>query len=877
MDLPSLRQLIHTHPLIDNHAHNILSRRHACAYEKHPFEQIISEAHGTALQNATSTLALYRATPQLAQLYGISSDSTWDQVKAARGDWVQRDYEGLVRACLVGTHSLLLDDLLTAEDVEPYHWHDRFTPGRTRRIVRIETLAEKTLASLDINPATLDSHTHHQTLLHQFIAGFRDRLNQAILDPAVVGFKSVICYRTGLDVQEVDAGDQSLETALVHCFTFGAQNGSFRVEDKPLNDWIVWTTVEAIASRKAAATAANIVPNKPLQLHTGLGDSDINLVLANPAYLQRLVARFRNVDFVLLHSSYPYTREAGYLASVYDNVYLDLGEVFPMVSRDAQEQILRQSLDLVPTSHLLWSTDGHFFPETFYLANIQFRAALEIVAIEYVKKADWTVSQAKQAVADILFHNSNRLYDLNEPPPQTDTLQDLPPGTRLECFTKANPDIKHVWMQFLDYTATMRVRMFPMAEFTKLARQERRLGVCECLQQMIQDDHVAPEGSTTGQFYLVPDLDTLHRNVGIPGSNSASVMTFWRQEEDASAPVPGCPRTLLLNLATRLSNEYQVDVSFGFEIEVIFLRPVTDKDDPDTITGYKPCVTNHSWSQMTSQTRSMVPLLEEIVDTLGAHGIALQQFHAESAPGQFEFILPPGPPLAAVDTLLRARQIITNITEQKGFRATLHPRPIPGYAGSAAHAHISLKKTDATQEPPSAGVEESFLAGIMEHYVALMPFTLSQDASYDRVQSGLWAGSEWVTWGTQNRESPVRKIETAHWELKSLDGLANMYLAMAAYLAAGYIGLEKKLKLRLKDCAHDAATLTDEQRRELGITEKLPKSLDEAIDALQADSELQEVLGAELVKDYLCVKREERDLLLKMDEDTRRRWLIARY
>jgi hypothetical protein len=40
---------------------------------------------------------------------------------------------------------------------------------------------------------------------------------------------------------------------------------------------------------------------------------------------------------------------------------------------------------------------------------------------------------------------------------------------------------------------------------------------------------------------------------------------------------------------------------------------------------------------------------------------------------------------------------------------------------------------------------------------------------------------------------------------------------------------------------------------------------------------LQEVLGAELVKDYLCVKREERDLLLKMDEDTRRRWLIARY
>ncbi|KAL5361295.1 hypothetical protein BJX96DRAFT_151688 [Aspergillus floccosus] len=877
MDLPSLRHLIHTHAIIDNHAHNILSKRQACAYEKHPFEQIISEAHDDALHNATSTLALHRATPQLAQLYGISPDSTWNQVKAARDEWVQRDYEGLVRACLAGTHSLLLDDLLTAEDVEPYDWHDRFTPGRTRRIVRIETLAAQALASLDLDPASLGGAAQRQNLRNSFVAGFHDRLTQAIHDPAVVGFKSVICYRTGLDVQPIDDDDETrLIDALVQCYAQGAQNG-YRVEHKPLNDWVVRTTLREIAAVKATATAADPVPNKPLQLHTGLGDCDISLVLANPAYLQPLVARFSTVDFVLLHSSYPYTREAGYLASVYTNVYLDLGEVFPMVSRDAQEQILRQSLDLVPTSHLLWSTDGHFFPETFYLANIQFREALEIVAVEYVKKADWTVSQAKQAVADILFHNSNRLYDLNETLPPTDTLNNLPSGPRLECFRKANPDIKHVWMQFIDYTATMRVRMFPMAEFAKLARQERRLGICECLQQMIQDDHVAPEGSTTGQFYLVPDLDTLHRNVSIPGSNSASVMTFWRQEKDSSAPLPGCPRTLLLNLATRLSNEHQIDVNFGFEIEVVFLRPVTDKDDPDTITGYKPCVTNHSWSQMTSQTRSMVPLLEEIVDTLAAQGIALQQFHAESALGQFEFILPPGPPLAAVDTLLRARQIITNITEQKGLRATLHPRPIPGHAGSAAHAHISLRKADAPQEPPSRDVEDSFLAGIMEHYEALVPFTLSQDASYDRVQSGLWAGSEWVTWGTQNRESPVRKIEAAHWEMKSLDGLANMYLAMSAYLAAGYIGLQKKLQLHVKDCAHDAATLTDEQRQELGITKQLPKSLDEAMEALRADSDLHEVLGAELVKNYLCVKREEREMLNKMDKETRRRWLIARY
>lgn len=79
------------------------------------------------------------------------------------------------------------------------------------------------------------------------------------------------------------------------------------------------------------------------------------------------------VPFVLLHSAYPYTREAGYLATVYKHVYLDVGEVFPMVSRDGQKTILRQALELTPGSKLLYSTDGHWFPETFWLANKQFR------------------------------------------------------------------------------------------------------------------------------------------------------------------------------------------------------------------------------------------------------------------------------------------------------------------------------------------------------------------------------------------------------------------------------------------------------------------------------------------------------------------------
>ena len=151
---------------------------------------------------------------------------------------------------------------------------------------------------------------------------------------------------------------------------------------------------------------------KPLQFHTGLGDNDISLLDSSPACLQPLIKHFPTVPIVMLHSSYPFTREAGYLATVYKNAYLDIGEVFPMVGRDGQEKIVRQALELTPTTKILWSTDGHHFPETYWLANVQGREAIEKVLCEYVAHEDLTVAQAIQAARDIFFHNSNKLYNL---------------------------------------------------------------------------------------------------------------------------------------------------------------------------------------------------------------------------------------------------------------------------------------------------------------------------------------------------------------------------------------------------------------------------------------------------------------------------------
>lgn len=142
---------------------------------------------------------------------------------------------------------------------------------------------------------------------------------------------------------------------------------------------------------------------------------------------------------------------------------------------------------------------------------------------------------------------------------------------------------------------------------------------------------------------------------------------------------------------------------------------------------------------------------------------------------------------------------------------------------------------------------------------------------------GCWAGGRWVTWGTQNREAALRKIAGSHWEVKVLDGFANMYLAMAALIAAGTNGVEHRDSLTWHDCLEDPATLSAEERKQLGIEQGLPIDLSQAMKALSRDDMLRTVLGNQVVDRYISVKTTEVALLESMGNNERKNWLIERY
>ncbi|KAJ7672683.1 amidohydrolase 2 [Mycena rosella] len=389
------------YPAIDNHAHPILTEEHR---DRFALEGLISEAQGSALTvDSVHTLACMRAVSQLGTVLKIQ-DSTWDSVKAARAQLAYPDLCNLfMHHTTTGIQCILLDDGLggVGDFAEEFRWHDKFTSSPTKRIVRVEIVAEDILKSLFKSPTTTDT----VSIFNSFNAILKESLTNSANDENVVGFKSIACYRTGLDVLPSADSDEDILACLRDVLKTLQETGTIRLAHKAFNDHIV---------RMALLVAGK--HRKPVQFHTGLGDNDITLTRSSPSHLQATIKAYPNTDFVLLHSSYPFTRSAGYLTAVYANVYLDFGEIFPFVSGEGQRAIIRQVLELCPTNKILWSTDGHWWPESYYLGTIQARQALYAVLSDVVTSGEMTESAAVTVVQNAFFHNSNKLYNLGLSP-----------------------------------------------------------------------------------------------------------------------------------------------------------------------------------------------------------------------------------------------------------------------------------------------------------------------------------------------------------------------------------------------------------------------------------------------------------------------------
>ncbi|MBI2704958.1 MAG: amidohydrolase family protein [Actinobacteria bacterium] len=246
------------------------------------------------------------------------------------------------------------------------------------RVIRLETVAEAVARS---------------TVTHdRFAAAFADALADRL--PTAVATKSILAYRHGFDVDPRRPSPASVRNATSDWFSRGRYS---RLEHPVVLRHLLWTALEA---------------GLPVQLHTGFGDTDLDLARSDPSLLSPLLRATADLGtpLVLLHT-YPFQRAAGYLARVWPHVHVDVGLAIPHVASRAAT-VLAELLELAPFGKVLYSSDGFSLAELHYLGALLFRAAVGEVLPSLTDPAD-----ADRVARLVGRDNARRLYRL--PPTST--------------------------------------------------------------------------------------------------------------------------------------------------------------------------------------------------------------------------------------------------------------------------------------------------------------------------------------------------------------------------------------------------------------------------------------------------------------------------
>lgn len=368
-------------PILDHHCHAF--EKGLAPYRPVEFQRFFSEGgdDGIVAEHTPNSVFFRWAIKELAKF--LDCEPTIEGVLNARaampldelGERMLRDANIpvlLIDYGLAGADRMSVDEMKTA-----------LPNTRIERILRLETMAQTLILE----------HESFDQVVDAFVAtveGAREAWH--------VGLKSIIAYRTGLAIRETSLTDAAETFEVVK--ERARRDGKIRLADKPLNDYLLLRALEVAEKQEL-----------PVQFHTGLGDNDLDMWYANPLHMRPLFesSQYKHVPFVLLHASYPYVRELGYLASLYSHVWMDLGLAIPFATVDIPS-VWRQALSLTPTSKILFSTDAYSIPDIYWIAARWGRWGLSRVLEELIDLDAFTRDEALDVAHQILHGNAEKLY-----------------------------------------------------------------------------------------------------------------------------------------------------------------------------------------------------------------------------------------------------------------------------------------------------------------------------------------------------------------------------------------------------------------------------------------------------------------------------------
>ncbi|TFY55234.1 hypothetical protein EVJ58_g8375 [Rhodofomes roseus] len=376
--------------------------------------------------------------------------------------------------------------------------------------------------------------------------------------------------------------------------------------------------------------------------------------------------------------------------------------------------------------------------------------------------------------------------------------------------------IKYVRVQYVDYGNTVRFRVLPVSYFKRVCKVARPSLIISPFALAFVGIRFAGGFRRTDDCLHVIDLNSFRICTYAPGH--AVVMTWFQEKKVVDEARAKTGLTFLV----------------GFESEFLLLRKASLPPELVNDAGW-----GCSLGYRTGAVESAV--LDEIVDCIEGAGVEAHYIHGEAAPAQYELVTGPMSPLEAADALVFTRETIYNIAHKHGLRATFAPRLLSESIGSGAHMHLSLHSSapvakpdtrlDAALAPELTPTERSFLQTLVEHIASLSAITQPTNASYGRVEDGIFSGGTYACWGWHNKDAPRE---------------------------AGLKGVLSGAELKTGNCAKPAAQMSEEERRAVGLENprRFPRTVSDARQMLDKDTYLKETLGDEFVGVYLGLLEE---------------------
>lgn len=371
-------------PVVDNHCHGLDVQQQPD--DLGDWRSRFTESPHTWMRtvHAADTAFYRRLMRRMASFHGLDPEADETAVLQARQDWSTADLTAALWRD-AGIDRLVVDtgyppaDRVAGADVLA-----AATGGRPMLLLRLELLFQDLVAQHDSLQAVLDA----------LAVSLEDLRSQGF-----AGLKSIVGYRTGLDLErwDTDAVESSFATARREV----AATGAARLGYKPLLDTLLHAALARAAQQEL-----------PLQFHVGYGDPDVDLRTASPLALRAVFEEpaYRGAAIVLLHGCWPYVREGAYLASVYQNAYLDLSYGIPFLSIGELTAMTSAALGTAPFSKLMFSSDGARVPELHWMGAHDGRLALSRGLGLLVEDGELTTVQAREVAERVLAGNARHLY-----------------------------------------------------------------------------------------------------------------------------------------------------------------------------------------------------------------------------------------------------------------------------------------------------------------------------------------------------------------------------------------------------------------------------------------------------------------------------------